>query len=92
MRTKKREDEKHNLILRIVSLEQRLACDGLGENAAHRPDVYRPRVFFCGQNHFRGSIPSRHDVVREVRVLLSLLKTAGEAEVADLQLAVAVDL
>lgn len=70
----------------IFSGEERLALQHLGKNAPGAPDVNLNIVLLPSQHDFRGTVVSRRDVARHLRVLDS-----GEAEIADLQVAVLID-
>lgn len=70
----------------VLSGEQRLAFQHLGKDTAGAPYVDLNIVLLPGKHDLRGAVvPSRH-VSRHLRILDS-----GQAEVADLQVAVLID-
>lgn len=70
----------------VLAREQRLALEHLGEDAAGAPDVDLDIVLLPGEHDLGGAVVSGRDVAGHLGVL-----DAGEAEVADLEIAVLVD-
>mmetsp|Transcript_73848 Transcript_73848/g.225858 ORF Transcript_73848/g.225858 Transcript_73848/m.225858 type:complete len:298 (-) Transcript_73848:290-1183(-) len=85
-------DDQVQLLLRVVPRVQGLAHVHLGEDAADRPDVDGARVVGPGAQHLGRPVPPRADVLRH-RAHPALVGEAHarQAEVADLQVAIAVD-
>ena len=74
----------------VVAGEERLAAVQLGQYAAHAPHVYLVVVLLAAAHHLGRAVPARHDVLGELVVGL-FFGAAGEAEVADLEVAVGVE-
>ena len=70
----------------VLAREQRLALDHLGEDAPGAPDVDLDVVLLPRQHDLRRAVVSSRNVARHLGIL-----QAGEAEVADLEIAVLVD-
>lgn len=70
----------------VLAGEEGLALEHLGEDAAGAPDVHLDVVFLPGEHDFGGAVvPGRH-IARHLGVL-----NAGQAKVANLQIAILVD-
>mmetsp|Transcript_33887 Transcript_33887/g.100659 ORF Transcript_33887/g.100659 Transcript_33887/m.100659 type:complete len:438 (+) Transcript_33887:197-1510(+) len=75
------------------SWEDGLPGDELSQDAAHAPEVDALRVRGGAEEDLRGAVPARRDVVRQhgvLGVVVHLHDAPGQAEVADLHLAVGV--
>mmetsp|Transcript_78805 Transcript_78805/g.170338 ORF Transcript_78805/g.170338 Transcript_78805/m.170338 type:complete len:351 (-) Transcript_78805:244-1296(-) len=83
-------DDFLDLVKVVLASEDGLAADELTEDAPDRPDVDGLCVLAGKQDHLRRSVPARHDIVCEGRVVLVVPEATGEAEVADFQVAVLV--
>lgn len=70
----------------ILAGKERLALEHLGEDAACGPDVDGDVVFLPGEHDFGGAVVAGGDVARHLRIL-----NAGEAEIADLEVAILID-
>ncbi len=70
----------------VLAWEERLALEHLGEDATGTPDVDLDVILLPGEHDLGCTIVPRRDVAGHLRILNS-----GEAEVADLQVAVLVD-
>lgn len=73
-----------------LRLEEDAAAQQLGEDAAHRPDVDGRAIVAAAHQHLRRPVVLRHHLLGHVTRRVGLLNP-GQAEVADLQQAVAVD-
>lgn len=74
------------LVHMVLSREEGLPVQHLGEDAASAPDVHLDVVFLPCEHDLGGSVVSRRNVARHLRVL-----DTGQAKVANLQIAVFVD-
>lgn len=70
----------------VLSGEERLALEHLGEDATSAPDIDFHVVLLPGEHDLGGSVVSGGDVASHLRVLDS-----SETEVANLEIAVLVD-
>ena len=70
----------------VLSREERLALEHLGENASCTPDINLNIVLLPCEHDLRRSVVSGGDIAGHLRVL-----DTGEAEIANLQIAVLVD-
>jgi hypothetical protein len=70
----------------VLSGEQRLTLEHLGENTSNTPDIDFNIVLLPGEHDFGGSVVSRRDVTGHLGIL-----NTGKTKVANLQIAVLVD-
>jgi hypothetical protein len=70
----------------VLSREERLALEHLGENASCTPDINLNIVLLPCEHDLRGSVVSGRYVTRHLGILYT-----GETEVANLEIAVLVD-
>jgi hypothetical protein len=77
--------------LTVLSREQWLAAQHLGQNASHTPHVNGFGVFLERKHDLRCSVPTRSNVFRhETRVVFSRGGRSRETKVADLEIAIGV--
>jgi len=82
-----------HLFVLALSGQQRLARIELSQDTPDRPDIDGARVLLLREDDFGGAVPARGDVVGELRRRGHEVGDvgAGEAEIADFQVAVAVN-
>lgn len=82
-------DDELQLVQAVGAGEDGLAAEQLGEDAADRPDVDGRAVVVAAEEKLRGPVPAGDDILGHQLALA--VAGAGQAEVADLELAVGVD-
>jgi hypothetical protein len=77
--------------LTILSGEQRLAAQHLGQDAPNTPHINGLGVLLEGQHDLGGSVPSSRDIFRhETGVILCTGRRSGESEITDFEIAVGI--